>query len=1029
MTALPPDVVADLSRENARLQAELRAARDRQNASADILRTIAGASGDAERSLYQIAETSARLFGATSATIQIAEGDGWSQIIRVGDSSKRIGAGVPEAQLRIGGRNMPGTIVAENRQVHVPDLDNVDPAIADWPGLPYARAAGTRSMSGSPLRREGKAIGTLIVYRDRLAPFTEEELALQQSFADQAAIAIENARLFNETREALERQTATAEILKVIASSPTDVQPVFEAIASSSKRLVGGFSTAVFRFVDGMAHLAAYTPISPAADEVLKASFPRPVAELPFFDLANRGEVVQEADTEANPDAGLKDLARARGFRSALLSPLMSKETPIGLIVVTRKEPGRFAAHHVQLMQTFADQAVIAIENVRLFEEVQARTRDLSESLQQQTATAEVLKVISRSAFDLQSVLDTLVTSASTLCSADQGMLLLFEGGVLKPHSYFGPHPEKFEFRKSLAAAPHRGNLSGRAVLDGQIAHVADVLIDPEFTNNSWQELTGFRAMLAVPLMRQGQPIGAMALSRTMPGLFADRQIELVTTFADQAVIAIENVRLFDEVQAKTRDLTEALTYQTGSSNILRVIASSPTDVGPVLQAIADSACELCEAYDAIVHLREGDHLRYRAHHGSIPFGFEKLPTGEAPIPFGVEKLPISRDWVTGRSVVDKVPVHLHDVLSVEGAEFPEAQRLSRREGTRTILSVPMLRESESIGAIVLRRTEVHPFSDKQINLLQTFADQAVIAIGNVRLFDEVQARTRELAASLDELRTAQDRLIQTEKLASLGQLTAGIAHEIKNPLNFVNNFAALSAELTDELNDVLKPAALDGKVRDEVDELTGMLKDNLEKVVQHGKRADSIVKNMLLHSREGSGDHRPADINALLDESLNLAYHGARAERPAFNVTLQRDFDAAAGTVEVFPQEITRVFLNLIANGFYAVAKRKAADADTGFDPILRASTKSLGDTVEIRIRDNGTGIPSHVKDKMFNPFFTTKPAGEGTGLGLSMSHDIIVKQHGGSIGVETAPGEFTEFIIVLPRASNPSSKNRGQT
>jgi two-component system NtrC family sensor kinase len=227
----------------------------------------------------------------------------------------------------------------------------------------------------------------------------------------------------------------------------------------------------------------------------------------------------------------------------------------------------------------------------------------------------------------------------------------------------------------------------------------------------------------------------------------------------------------------------------------------------------------------------------------------------------------------------------------------------------------------------------------------------------------------------------------------------------------------------------VLKPAALDGKTREEIDELTHMLKGNLEKVVQHGKRADSIVKNMLLHSREGSGEHRPADINAIVEESLNLAYHGARAEKPAFNVTLQRDFDKTAGTIEVFPQEITRVFLNLITNGFYAVSKRKMETADSGFDPVLHASTKSLGDTVEIRIRDNGTGIPPDVRDKMFNPFFTTKPAGEGTGLGLSMSHDIIVKQHGGSIEVRTEPGQFTEFIIVLPRASNSSSKVRGQT
>jgi signal transduction histidine kinase len=327
-----------------------------------------------------------------------------------------------------------------------------------------------------------------------------------------------------------------------------------------------------------------------------------------------------------------------------------------------------------------------------------------------------------------------------------------------------------------------------------------------------------------------------------------------------------------------------------------------------------------------------------------------------------------------------------------------------------------------------LTRHVVRPFSEKQIELATTYADQALIAIENVRLFDEVQERTRELSRSLDDLRAAQGRLIQTEKLASLGQLTAGIAHEIKNPLNFVNNFSSVSTELIDELNEVLQGASLDAKTKDEVDELTGMLRGNLEKVVQHGKRADSIVRNMLLHSREGSGEHRPADINAIVEESLNLAYHGARAEKPNFNVTLKRDFDPAAGMIDVYPQEITRVFLNLISNGFYAATKHKESAVD-GFEPTLSAATKNLGNRVEIRIRDNGTGIPQQVKEKMFNPFFTTKPAGEGTGLGLSMSHDIVVKQHGGTIDVNTTQGVFTEFIITLPRAMAAGGTSGGKT
>ena len=314
---------------------------------------------------------------------------------------------------------------------------------------------------------------------------------------------------------------------------------------------------------------------------------------------------------------------------------------------------------------------------------------------------------------------------------------------------------------------------------------------------------------------------------------------------------------------------------------------------------------------------------------------------------------------------------------------------------------------------------EAHPFTEKQIELVKTFADQAVIAIENVRLFDEVQTRTRDLAKSLEELRTTQDRLVQTQKLALLGQLTAGIAHEIKNPLNFVNNFSGISAELIGELQDTLKGMPLDDKARTEINELTDTLKSNFNKVVHHGRRADAIVKNMLQHSREGSGEHRVIDINALVEESLNLAWHGARAETQGFEVKLKQSFDPSAGGADVFPQDIRRALLNLIANGFYAATRRRAETNGGDYEPTLTASTKNLGDRVEVSIRDNGTGMAPDVKEKMFDPFFTTKPTGEGTGLGLSISHDIIVKQHAGSIEVDTQLGEFTEIRIILPRTA----------
>jgi signal transduction histidine kinase len=632
--------------------------------------------------------------------------------------------------------------------------------------------------------------------------------------------------------------------------------------------------------------------------------------------------------------------------------------------------------------------------------EVARLKRELKEALARQTATSEILHVISQSPTDVRPVFDAIVLTAMRLFRCDLSFVMLCD------HTNFwvaaAATPEGLFDDLTLVKEPidPSANFPSRAIVEKQLLYLPDwSLIDLPEHERQIHERIGVNSALYLPLLREGECIGLLTVGGKRPGSFGESEIALAESFRDQALIAIEKTRLFNETK-------EALERQTATADILKVIASSPSDVQPVFEAIAERSKRLVDALSTTVFRLEDGVMHLRAFTPTNP---EADATLKAMFPAPLSNFSWSE--AIGNGEIYRV---VDTELEIEGL-----RELARLRGYRSMLFVPLLRDRKPTGLIAVTRIEPGPFVEHHVQLLQTFADQAVIAIENVRLFDEVQDRTRELSRSLEELRSTQDRLVQTEKLASLGQLTAGIAHEIKNPLNFVNNFSALSAELIDELDETLAPAPLDQKMRGDVGELTQMLKANLEKVVQHGKRADSIVKNMLLHSREGSGEHRPADINALVEESLNLAYHGARAEKPGFNVTLKRDLDPEAGAAELYPQEITRALLNLISNGFYAATQRKSEEGET-FEPVLTAATKNLGKTVEIRIHDNGTGIPSDVREKMFNPFFTTKPSGEGTGLGLSMSHDIIVKQHGGSVDVETEPGLFTEFRIVLPRTSS---------
>jgi GAF domain-containing protein len=735
---------AAIAIENVRLFQELQArnrdlteALEQQTATSEVLKVISRSTFDLQPVLQTLVENATRLCDAEKGLIWRLDGELYRLAVAYGASPEWRNF-LEENPIRPGRGTLVGRTVLERRTVHIPDaLAGPEPI---WPES--QRLAGYRTLLGVPLLREGVPIGAFAIWKTRVEPFTDKQIELLTTFADQAVIAIENVRLFQELQarnrdlsEALEQQTATSEILRVISSSPTDIQPVLEVIAESAASLCEAADAAIFRVEgDVVRTVAVYGPIGVTAE-----TFPvsrdtvigRTVLDrepVHIHDLA----AVHASELPAGP-------ARQRGFRTMLGTPLLREGVAIGGIVIRRTEVRPFSDKHIGLLRTFADQAVIAIENVRLFQELQARNRDLTEALEQQTATSEVLKVISRSTFELGPVLETLIENATRLCGADRGWIWRLEGDVYRMGVAFNAPPELKAFAQAHPVHPGRETTAGRAALERRPIHITDILADPEYSY-AGAELAGIRTILAVPMLRQGTPIGIIVIWRNEVRPFTDKQIELVTTFADQAVIAVENVRLLQELQARNRDLTEALEQQTATSEILGVISSSPTDIQPVLDAVAENAARVCGARDAVIFRIQDEALRAVAQFGGIPLA-ERAGQG----------IPIKRDSVIGRAVVDRQAVHVHDLAAEVDTEYPGVKDLHERSGHHTTLATPLLREGVPVGTILIRRTEVQPFSDKQIELLQTFADQAVIAIENVRLFQELQARNRDLTEALEQ--------------------------------------------------------------------------------------------------------------------------------------------------------------------------------------------------------------------------------------------------------------------------------------